>query len=243
MNTEKLSQRLATVVENIPKGNRLADIGSDHAYLPCHAVKKGLVPFAIAGEVVEGPFQSARKQVELEGLTNEVKVRKGNGLEVLSPGEVDCITIAGMGGSLITTILEEGKEKLTGVKRLVLQPNLSASSIRIWLISHSWELVHEEILEEDGKIYEVLVADIGDPLRPYHGKEDEASLLLGPFLLKEKSPIFIKKWQGEVENWKRILASLERAAKTEENKLRIEEITRKIGMVEEVLVNEKSERS
>lgn len=234
MNTDRLSQRLATVVKYIPQGSRLADIGSDHAYLPCHAVKKGIVPFAIAGEVVEGPFQSARKQVELEGLT-EVQVRKGNGLEVLTAGEVDCITIAGMGGALITSILEEGKDKLVGVRRLILQPNLSAISIRTWLLDHGWELVNEEILEEDGKIYEVLVAESGDPLRPYNGAGKQASLLLGPFLRKEKSAVFMKKWSGEIDNWKRILASLRKAASSEENSERINEITRKIEMVEEVL--------
>lgn len=233
MNTEKLSHRLEAVTKYIPAGSRIADIGSDHAYLPCYAVKKGIVPFAIAGEVVEGPYQSAKKQVKLEGLEDQISVRKGNGLEVVSQGEVDCITIAGMGGALITTILEEGKDKLDSVKRLILQPNLSAISIRTWLVDHGWELIAEEILEEDGKIYEVLSAEKGEPLKPY--KNVEKGLLMGPFLMEERSRVFQNKWQGEVKNWKRILLQLDKVASTEETEKRKQELYQKIKMAEEVL--------
>ncbi|CAM3672115.1 tRNA (adenine(22)-N(1))-methyltransferase [Cytobacillus oceanisediminis] len=233
MNTDKLSQRLEAVTNYIPSGARVADIGSDHAYLPCYAVKKGIVPFAIAGEVVEGPFQSAKSQVEMEGLLDQIAVRKGNGLEVINSGEVDCITIAGMGGALIATILEEGKSKLDSVQRLVLQPNLSAISIRTWLIEHGWELIAEEILEEDGKIYEILAAEKGEPLKPY--KNAEQGLLMGPFLIEEKSAVFQTKWQGELRNWERILMQLEKAADTEETEKRKQELKQKIKMVEEVL--------
>ena len=193
LNTEKLSYRLETVAKYIPSGYRLADIGSDHAYLPCHVIKKGIVDFAIAGEVVEGPFQSAKRQVFEEGLADKISVRKGDGLKVISIGEVDCITIAGMGGSLITSILEQGKDKLSEVKRLILQPNISAISIRVWLMNNGWELMAEEILEEDGKIYEILVAEKGNGERPYqHGLEK--GLLFGPFLLEQYSQTFQKKW-------------------------------------------------
>ncbi|WP_264803258.1 tRNA (adenine(22)-N(1))-methyltransferase [Cytobacillus sp. NCCP-133] len=233
MNTEKLSNRLEAVTKYIPMGTRVADIGSDHAYLPCYAVKKGIVPFAIAGEVVEGPYQSAKKQVEIEGLENQISVRKGNGLEVIKLGEVDCITIAGMGGTLIATILEEGKNKLDTVQRLILQPNLSAVSIRNWLLKHGWELIAEEILEEDGKIYEILAAEKGEPLKPY--KNADQGLLMGPFLMEEKSIVFRDKWLGELKNWERILMQLEKAAQTEETEKRKQELRQKIKMVEEVL--------
>ncbi|MBT2690445.1 tRNA (adenine-N(1))-methyltransferase [Bacillus sp. ISL-47] len=233
MNTDKLSQRLEAVTNYIPSGARLADIGSDHAYLPCYAVKKGIVPFAIAGEVVEGPFQSAKRQVEMEELVGQISVRKGNGLEVINHDEVDCITIAGMGGALIAAILEEGKSKLSSVQRLVLQPNLSAISIRTWLIEHGWELIAEEILEEDGKIYEILAAEKGEALKPY--KNAEQGLLMGPFLMEEKSAVFQTKWLGELRNWERILMQLGKAADTEETEKRKKELKQKIKMVEGVL--------
>jgi len=234
MNAQQLSMRLAAVAAFVPEGAKLADIGSDHAYLPCYLANKGLISSAIAGEVVEGPFLSAKRQVETEGLENIIQVRMGNGLEVISSNEADCITIAGMGGALIAEILEAGKDKIGQVTRLVLQPNVSAISVREWLRDNGWELIKESILEEDGKIYEILVAEKGIPDRPYE-KGLGMGLLFGPFLLEQKNDVFIKKWTIEKENWQRIIKQLDQARETEETKRKKEEIFEKIKLAEEVL--------
>ncbi|WP_144563210.1 tRNA (adenine(22)-N(1))-methyltransferase TrmK [Neobacillus bataviensis] len=234
MNTDKLSVRLTTVAKYVIEGARMADIGSDHAYLPCYLAKNLKISFAIAGEVAQGPFQSAEKNVLAEGLVDTITVRMGDGLEVIEPGEVDCITIAGMGGALISSILDNGKEKLDSVQRLILQPNISAISIRTWLLANNWELIAEEIIEEDSKIYEILVAERGDPLKPYQIKRDEG-LLLGPFLLKQKNEIFKKKWTAEMKNWQRISKALEGASETVETIEKRKELTDKIKLVEGVL--------
>lgn len=234
MNTDKLSVRLTTVAKYVIDGARMADIGSDHAYLPCYLAKNLKISFAIAGEVAQGPFQSAEKNVLAEGLVDTIAVRMGDGLEVIEPGEVDCITIAGMGGALISSILDNGKDKLDSVQRLILQPNISAISIRTWLLANNWELIAEEIIEEDSKIYEILVAERGDPLKPYQIKRDEG-LLLGPFLLKQKNEIFKKKWTAEMNNWQRISKALEGASETVETIEKRQELTDKIKLVEGVL--------
>ncbi|WP_462412245.1 tRNA (adenine(22)-N(1))-methyltransferase [Neobacillus sp. Marseille-QA0830] len=237
MNSDKLSARLEAVATYVPSGARMADIGSDHAYLPCYLAKTKGIPFAVAGEVVEGPFQSAQRNVLAEGLSDTISVRMGDGLEVISPGEVDCITIAGMGGALIASILEKGKDKLDSVTRMILQPNISAEIIRKWLLENKWELIEEEILEEDGKIYEILVAEKGDPLRPYR-ENKEVGLLMGPYLLKNPSSAFRKKWTGEIRNWQRILGQIDQAAQTEETMKKAQELERKNQLVEEALKDE-----
>ena len=234
MNSDKLSDRLATVAKYVPQEARLADIGSDHAYLPVFLAKNKGLPFAIAGEVAAGPFNSAEGKVQSEGLTEIISVRMGDGLEVIGPNEVDCITIAGMGGALIVSILERGKEKLSSVKRLVLQPNISAISIRNWLIGNDWELIAEEIIEEDGKIYEILIAEKGEPHKPY-GTNLGEGLLLGPFLAKRKEEAFKKKWSLEKNNWQRIYEALESAAPSTENSEKKQALLRKIELVEECL--------
>ncbi|GMB07597.1 tRNA (adenine22-N1)-methyltransferase [Thermolongibacillus altinsuensis] len=232
MNELQLSKRLETVASFIPKGCMLADIGSDHAYLPCYAYLHGYVKGAIAGEVADGPLRSAQEQVKKSGLAHVISVRKGDGLQVIEPNEVDCITIAGMGGTLITNILDAGKEKLIGVKRLILQPNVGAHIVRRWLLEHDWELITERILEEDGRIYEVLVAEKGDGKKPY--EQLEVELLLGPFLIKEQNEAFRKKWTMEMNQWRKIIEQLKHAT-TKEADEKKRELTRKLKMVEEAL--------
>ncbi|MCM3712850.1 tRNA (adenine(22)-N(1))-methyltransferase [Halalkalibacter oceani] len=234
MNERQLSNRLIKVADYVPPGATVADIGSDHAYLPCYLCLQHAGTRAIAGEVNEGPFQSAKEQVARTGLSGRIDVRKGNGLEVIEPGEADVITIAGMGGSLITSILEEGKEKLEGVSRLVLQPNVAAEVIRAWLRANQWVLTAEEILEEDEKVYEILVAERGDDAGLYAG-DVEKKLLLGPYLLKQKNEAFQKKWRHELTNWKRILDQQARATETEELRQRQKQLQNQINIVEEVL--------
>ncbi|RIW31025.1 tRNA (adenine-N(1))-methyltransferase [Bacillus salacetis] len=240
MNADKLSKRLETVVSFIPEGSRIADIGSDHAYLPCYAVDKGIAVSGIAGEVAEGPYQSAVKQVKYSLLEDVISVRKGDGLEVLNQNEADCITIAGMGGALIASILENGKDKLGGVSRLILQPNVGAAAIRKWLFENGWELKAEKILEEDNKIYEILAADRGNPKTPYNQFERE--FLLGPFLLKENSPVFQQKWEQELKQWRNIIEKMKEAGDSPGLRERKAQVLKKIDIVEEVF-DEKGKRT
>ena len=187
-----ISKRLELVASFVPQGTILLDVGSDHAYLPIELVERGQIEGAIAGEVVEGPYQSAVKNVEAHGLKEKIQVRLANGLAAFEEADqVSVITIAGMGGRLITRILEEGLDKLANVERLILQPNNREDDLRIWLQDHGFEIVAENILEEAGKFYEILVVEAGQM------KLSASDVRFGPFLSKEVSPVFVQKWQKE----------------------------------------------
>ena len=187
-----ISKRLELVASFVPQGAVLLDVGSDHAYLPIELVERGQIEAAIAGEVVEGPYQSAVKNVEAHGLNEKIQVRLANGLAAFEEADqVSVITIAGMGGRLIATILKEGLEKLANVERLILQPNNREDDLRIWLQDNGFQIIAESILEEAGKFYEILVVEAGQM------KLSASDVRFGPFLSKEVSPVFIKKWQKE----------------------------------------------
>lgn len=187
-----ISKRLELVASFVPQGSILLDVGSDHAYLPIDLVERGKIESAITGEVVEGPYQSAVKNVESHGLKEKIQVRLANGLAAFEEADqVSVITIAGMGGRLIARILEEGLDKLANVERLILQPNNREDDLRIWLQENGFQIVAESILEEAGKFYEILVVEAGQM------KLSASDVRFGPFLSKELNPVFVQKWQKE----------------------------------------------
>ncbi|MGM0108453.1 tRNA (adenine(22)-N(1))-methyltransferase [Enterococcus sp. AZ172] len=230
MNHTELSKRLETVGRFVPEAARLADIGSDHAYLPVALMLKGKIDFAIAGEVVKGPFESAKRQVMKNGLSERIEVRLANGLEAIEKDDqISAITIAGMGGSLIRDILESGRQnqRLSGEERLILQPNIGEKTLRTWLKENNYQIIAEEIIEENKKIYEIIVAEKKEQPIDYSEKE----LMFGPFLLEEKNAAFSAKWQRELKQCEVILEQLKNAS--EQN--RYETIQQEVEWIKEVL--------
>lgn len=232
MNEQKLSKRLATVASYVPKGTIMADIGSDHAYLPAWLILNNVVTKAVAGEVVQGPYDSACQLVTQLGLTDQITVRLANGLDAIhATDKVTAITIAGMGGSLISDILDRGFASgiLTGAERLILQPNIGERKLRIWLQEHQYQLLSEELIEEDGKRYEILVAEKVAETPNYTAKE----LLFGPFLLKENSQLLKDKWLQELEQKASILKQL--SPDNPNHSAKINELKEVIGWIEELI--------
>ncbi|QHT60309.1 SAM-dependent methyltransferase [Paenibacillus lycopersici] len=249
----KLSKRLQTIADCVTPGARAADIGSDHALLPVYLLQAGRCPSAIAGELNAGPLQAARKQIAEAGLAKAIEARQGNGLGVLQPGEADTVTIAGMGGALMADILETGRQagKLAGVRELVLQPNVGEEIVRKWLVEHGYVLQSETLLEEDGKMYEVLHAlrdedspegvtneDLYDPsflaasLEP--GQKREWLYRMGPYLLRQRAELLDSKWRHEIGKLERICKQMEQSdlaeSREKQAQLRLE-----INAIEEVL--------
>lgn len=228
-NIINLSARLENVASFIPKGAQFADIGSDHGYLPCYVCLGDESAQAVAGEVNEGPFQSAQQTVRRYGLSKRIDVRLGSGLNVLNDGEVHLVVIAGMGGSLIKTILNEGKDHLNSVRRIIVQPNIGERHVRHWFYTHGYTIIDETMVEENGHIYEIIVGDRADQIVNLTAKQ----LLFGPHLLKQKPELFYQKWHYEHVKRQRIIDQMSKAALPDYHK--IETFKRELMWIEEVL--------
>ncbi|WP_285012278.1 tRNA (adenine(22)-N(1))-methyltransferase [Lactococcus formosensis] len=203
MNEIKLSKRLQAVADLVKPNSRLLDVGSDHAYLPTYLVQQEKIDFAIAGEVVNGPYQIARNHVAEQNFQEKIEVRLADGLAAFEENDaITSVVIAGMGGILISEILEAGKDKLSQVEQLILQPNNHEESLRSWLMDHDFVITSEKILLEAGKIYEIIVAEHGTT------ELNETELEFGPYLSQEKSEIFRQKWNKELNTLNKILERL-----------------------------------
>lgn len=236
--TIQLSNRLQFIANLISPNETFADIGSDHAYLPAYVCLRDENSRAIAGEVVQGPYESARETIAKYNLHDRVDVRLGNGLDVISSqDQVNEIVIAGMGGKLIANILYDSKEKLKHVNRLILQPNNNEITVRKTLITLDFILTAEYILEENNLIYEILVAErkeISLKDQPYDPVNKTKQLLFGPYLSRERSSVFIKKWRNEQEKLSRTIKQMKRS-KVSDVQTKIKSFQQKISWIEEVI--------
>lgn len=180
----QLGERLRACAGFVRKGSRLADIGTDHAYLPVLLVEKGIAPFAIASDVNDGPIKRAAANIARAGLSDRIRTITADGLDGIAPGEVDDIVIAGMGGELIAAILSRAEWIRDRDCRLVLQPMSRAERLREWLCRNGFEIEDEKAVLDAGKYYSVICASYSGSLREdelfWHGgrllgKEDDIS--------------------------------------------------------------------
>lgn len=165
--TLELSPRLAAVAALVPQGTRLADVGTDHAYLPVWLILNRRINSAIAADIRSGPLDHARRTAEEFGLTDRLDLRLCDGLESISARECDTITIAGMGGETMAGVLSRAGWTREG-KRLILQPQSTQDVLRRFLADHGWCICSEQVVREGERWYPILLVEGGEmaPLSP-----------------------------------------------------------------------------
>ena len=225
-----LDDRLQALADFVPEGSRAADIGTDHGYLAVALLQQGKANFVVAGDKNRGPYEAAKRTVHEYAIGEEhISVRLGDGLEVVKPGEVDTVCIAGMGGILMNTILEASPEVIDKLKTLVLQPMNGAAELREWLYDHEWHIVDESLVIDDGRIYEIIKAEKGSRKKP-----SGLDLLVGPKLWKKKPPLLRHHIEALLFQQRRILNGMEKSDRAKGDK-RFAQVKRRVKALEERL--------
>ena len=223
----KMNLRLRILAQMVDQEARVADIGTDHAYLPIQLVKEGKVDYAIASDVAAGPLQNAEKDIVAAGLKDKIETRLGSGLETVSAQDrIDTVVIAGMGGKLMTNILDEAWSENFHFATLILEPNVGEPGVREWLSTHKYQIIDEKIISEAGHIYELIKAQkVESTIRL-----TDRQIFFGPEILKEKNQVFYQKWQDQLAYHQRLLSNLNKAQ--EKDRAHIRQIEDEIKMIE-----------
>lgn len=187
----KISNRLTTAAALVTQGYTLADVGTDHGYIPIYLLQQKKIPAAIAMDINEGPLERAKEHIALYGLQAYIQTRLSDGVAALKPGEVEAVLIAGMGGGLVMHILKDGEKVCQSAKELILQPQSEIEHVREFLREKGYTILAEDMVYEDGKFYPMMKVQ-------YQGENENAqkasevlklSDLYGGLLLQNRHPV------------------------------------------------------
>ncbi|MBT9168136.1 MAG: tRNA (adenine(22)-N(1))-methyltransferase [Syntrophomonadaceae bacterium] len=228
----KLTPRLQAMAELIPPGSIVADIGTDHAYLPVYLVLNKISRRVVAVDLNQAPLQQAKETVAAFNCLQEVDLRLGNGLHAIKEADkIDTVVIAGLGGKSIAAILRDGRHALKGVQQLILQPMSEEGDLRLFLARNGFALVHETLAQEGRRFYEIILAKAGQ-----EQETDLFRLSFGPRLLEQKPPLLSVFLEEKIRKLKSIYHSLQRAEKDDVSR-KLQEVEREIYCLEEVLTD------
>lgn len=208
-----ITERLQCIL-NYVNSDTVADIGTDHAYIPIELVKKNRVKKAIAADINEGPLKIAQKNIKSEGLSDKIETRLGSGISVLKKGEADQIIIAGMGGELIQSIIESDIEIALN-SELLLQPMNNQYELRKYLMSSGFKITAEDIAVEGFKVYNIMRVIKGEDYK----FEYDIYYHIPPYLKENKLYSFLR--NKKEREFKKVIGGLEKSANPDTEKLKI----------------------
>ena len=228
----ELSKRLNWILDEMDNCNTIMDVGTDHGYIAIELIRRNIAHKVIASDINKDPLNKAKINISLEGLSSKVELRLGGGLKPLKMNEVQGVLIAGMGGNLIRDILEEDIDKIKNMDYLVLQPAQNPEILREYLYKGNYEIIDEDICEDEGKFYELFKVKY---------REDTSTVLekifyeISPALLKKKSSVFKSYLEEKAAKYRKVNNFIK--DDTEHAKMRKQELEEKIEIIENLLNN------
>ncbi|KJF26884.1 hypothetical protein TZ02_10895 [Clostridium aceticum] len=196
----KLTPRLKKIADLVPINSKVSDIGTDHGYLPIYLLQNNIASHVIASDVNKGPLETAEKNIYLHGYVDKIEMRLGSGLEVLKAGEVDTIIIAGMGGILISELLDKAPNIVNKIHTFILQPMQAQEDLRRYLVANNFKITKDLLVKEDHRIYEIIVAQQGS-----QAIEEEIYYETGLFLESNPKDLVEEFIEGKIKTQKEII--------------------------------------
>jgi len=225
----ELSKRLQAVADLVSDGMIVADVGTDHGYIPIYLVETGKCAKAFAMDVNKGPLLRAKEHIAEHGLSEQIETRLSDGVKHLQVGECDAVVIAGMGGALTVKILDEGKEIFKHLTEFVLQPQSELAKVREYLHVQGYCVVLEDMVQEEGKFYPMMKVTNAESVT-YNAIE----FRYGKLLLAEKHPVLQTFLEQEKKTKKNILYNLQKEC-GEHIEVRRKEIEKELEEIEYAL--------
>ncbi len=221
--------RLECIVSMVDKCKTAADIGTDHGYVAEMLLNEGICEKVIASDINEGPLNSAIKHLSNVNLQDKCDFRLGSGLKVLNEGEADAIIIAGMGGDLISNIIEESKNIALKAKQLILQPMTSVDNLRRYLSENGFKIIDENIVREYHHFYFIIKAQKG-----IQQIDDDIYYEISKILIDKKEPTMLEYIDRVLKTNEKIISSLEKAGNVEYN-VKVESLNEKNKIIKELI--------
>ncbi|MDP4094426.1 MAG: class I SAM-dependent methyltransferase [Bacillota bacterium] len=200
----ELKGRLRLIAGKVPKCRVVCDIGTDHAYIPVYLAERDICVKAVATDIKKGPLKLAEENIDRYGLSDIIETRLCDGLQEIRQDESDVIVIAGMGGLLISRILEDSIDIADTADLLVLQPMNAVEVLREWLFNNSFEITDEELAKEDNRIYVVITAK--KSIKKYDYKEID--LYIGKKLVEKNDPLVSELVKKQLEHTNKVLEQI-----------------------------------
>ncbi|WP_415327898.1 tRNA (adenine(22)-N(1))-methyltransferase [Clostridium perfringens] len=228
----ELSKRLKRIAEHVDKCESVADIGTDHGYIPIYLVKEGICKKAIASDINKGPIEKAKVNVAFEGVSNKVKCLLGPGLNPLKVGEVNGVILAGMGGNLTRDILLADIDKVKKYDFIILQPAQNPEVLREFLYKNDYEIIDEDLIKDEGRFYELFKVKYNENSEKLVF-EDELEYEVSPLLRKKNHPLFKEFIEEKINRCETILSFIKED--TEAAKKRKSDLEEKINKLKGML--------
>ncbi len=204
-----MSIRLEKIASLVKDGRGIADVGTDHGYIPIMLRRRGYSGRIVATDINEGPLNKARAGLEESGFSDSVELILCDGLDGCEPDSVDTVIVAGMGGDTITGIIDRAEWTYKPGIKLILQPVTKAEILRYWLVNNAYRITDEFLIKENGTIYQIICAEIAEPV-----KYSDAELYVGRFEKIRVSEHFSEHIDNHIKRFKSAVDGLNKAERT-----------------------------